>query len=120
MAEDAFAWLVANKNYNGVPEALRNVVQNEKLDLYVVTTRHARQVHTFVNSMAGTFFPMERIFSQADTGVSKAEALAALAAKAPPSVERMTFIDDELATLQQVAATPGLEKWELYMGACAP
>ncbi len=75
----------------------------------------ARFTHRLMNELAGVYFPMERIFSQAESGRPKSEVLAALAAKAPPGV-RMTFVEDKLSTLEQVAATPGLEGWQLYLG----
>ena len=43
MASDPNGWLTANIIYNGVGESLRNVVQNPALDLYIVTTKQARQ-----------------------------------------------------------------------------
>jgi hypothetical protein len=76
----------------------------------------ARFTHRLMNELAGVYFPMERIFSQTESGRPKSEVLAALGAKAPPGV-RMTFVEDKLSTLEAVAATPGCEGWSLYLGA---
>ncbi len=43
MRDDPNGWLTANTIYNGVGESLRNVVQNPKLDLYIITTKQARR-----------------------------------------------------------------------------
>lgn len=110
-------WLGANRLYPGVAEALRACVANPALDVYIVTTKQARFTHALLRDLGGVELPMERIYSQTASGRPKTEVLEKLAAGAPPGC-RLTFVEDKLSTLEAVAAAPGFEAWQLYLGAC--
>jgi phosphoglycolate phosphatase-like HAD superfamily hydrolase len=114
MREDMAGWLGANRLYPGVAEALRAVVANPALDLYIVTTKQARFTHALLRDLGGVEMPMERIFSQTASGRPKTEVLEKLAAGVAPGV-RLTFVEDKMSTLEAVAAAPGFEAWQLYL-----
>jgi phosphoglycolate phosphatase-like HAD superfamily hydrolase len=116
MRDDMAGWLAANRLYNGVPEALRAVVANPSLDLYIVTTKQARFTHALLRDLGGLDFPLERIFSQTVSGRPKTDVLAQLQAGAGVTPDtRLLFVEDKLSTLEAVAAAPGFERWQLCL-----
>ena len=80
----------------------------------IVTTKQARFTKQILDDLAGVALPMERIYSQTVSGAPKSDVLAQLAAAAP-GARRLLFVEDKLSTLVKVAATPGFERWELYL-----
>ncbi len=115
MREDLAGWLGANALYPGVAEAVRAARATPSYDVSIVTTKQARFTHALLRDLGGVHMPMERIYSQTVSGRPKTEVLEKLAGGAPAGA-RLVFVEDKLSTLEAVAAAPGFEAWQLFLG----
>jgi phosphoglycolate phosphatase-like HAD superfamily hydrolase len=114
MARDLDGWLATNAFYPGAPAALRAL--QAVGEAFIVTTKQARFTAALLAdpAQAGVPFPDDRIFSQTVSGEPKAKVLERLEA-AHPGAAGYHFVEDKLATLEAVAAHPGLANWQLYL-----
>lgn len=113
MEEDLEGWLAPNRFYEGTPEALACALDTG--EVYIVTTKQERYTAQLLGDMAKTPVPYERILSTTLSGLPKTTVLAELQEKHGDGDTRMVFVEDKIATLEKVCATPGLEQWELYL-----
>lgn len=113
MKEDLEGWLAPNRFYEGTPEALACALN--KGEVYIVTTKQERYTAQLLGDMAKTPVPHERILSTTLSGLPKTTVLAELQEKHNNEDTRMVFVEDKIATLEKVCATPGLEQWELFL-----
>lgn len=115
MKEDLAGWLAPNRLYPGAAEALaRALAASPGVRVAIVTTKQARFTHALLRDLGGVDVPMAQIFSQTVSGRPKGEVLQQLAQGVAPGA-RLVFVEDKAGTLAGVAATAGLEGWELLL-----
>ncbi|TVU39464.1 hypothetical protein EJB05_12884 [Eragrostis curvula] len=85
---DFSGWIGANRFYPGTADALKF----SSSEVYIVTTKQSRFAEALLKELAGIDFPSERIYGLG-TG----------------------FVEDRLATLNNVINEPALDKWNLYL-----
>jgi hypothetical protein len=73
----------------------------------------ARFTKAILEQMAAIDFPMDRIYSQTESGNPKSEVLEMLRGKHPDCV--CHFVEDKLATMQKVMKLKELEAYHLYL-----
>lgn len=106
IAEDLPGWIGANRIYPGVPDALRF----SSSDTYIVTTKQARFADALLDSV-GVKVPEGHMYGLGSG--PKTSVLQDLQAKHQGA--SLHFVEDRLATLKNVIATPALEGWSLYL-----
>eukprot|EP00210_Caulerpa_lentillifera_P000220 g214.t1 len=111
MKEDLQSWLAPNRIYEGIPEALQELMS--RTEVYIVTTKQARFTHTLLHDMARVEFPMEKIISTTVSGQPKTEILHQLEQGFPD--RKYIFVEDKLSTLEKVCMDETLAKWDLFL-----
>lgn len=106
IADDLPGWVGANRIYPGVPDALRF----SSSETYIVTTKQARFAHALLESV-GADVPDGRMYGLGSG--PKTSVLKDLQSKHQGA--GLHFVEDRLATLKNVIATPALDGWSLYL-----
>lgn len=110
IAHDLQGWICANRFYPGVPDALKFATSK----IYIVTTKQARFAQTLLKELAGVDLPSSFIYGLGSG--PKVEVLKKLQSQPEHQDLILHFVEDRLATLQNVIKEPLLDKWNLYLG----
>ncbi|XP_078175357.1 ribosomal RNA small subunit methyltransferase G isoform X2 [Carex rostrata] len=110
MDNDLPSWIEANRFYPGVADALRF----SSSEVYIVTTKQSRFAEALLRELAGINIPSEKIYGLG-TG-PKVEVLKKLQAMPQHIGMTLHFVEDRLATLNNVIKEPALNQWNLYLG----
>ncbi|KAH9550256.1 hypothetical protein CY35_10G062800 [Sphagnum magellanicum] len=109
ISSDIHGWIAANRFYPGTADSLRF----SSSTLYIVTTKQARFAAALLKELAGIDFPADRIY-----GLGTGPKVAVLKKlQNLPEHQGLTlhFVEDRLATLQNVVKDPELDQWNLYL-----
>ncbi|TKV96065.1 hypothetical protein SEVIR_9G405200v4 [Setaria viridis] len=106
---DLSGWIGANRFYPGTADALKL----SSSETYIVTTKQSRFAEALLKELAGIDFPSERIYGLG-TG-PKVKVLQQLQQMPQHQGLTLHFIEDRLATLNNVIKEPALDKWNLYL-----
>eukprot|EP00252_Welwitschia_mirabilis_P005317 TRINITY_DN1581_c0_g1_i4.p1 TRINITY_DN1581_c0_g1~~TRINITY_DN1581_c0_g1_i4.p1 ORF type:complete len:239 (+),score=60.79 TRINITY_DN1581_c0_g1_i4:254-970(+) len=107
---DLTSWIAANRFYPGTADAL----QFASSKLFIVTTKQTRFAEVLLEKLAGVSFLPDRIFGLGSG--PKVDVLKELQNRPEHSGLELHFVEDRLATLQNVIKEPQLNKWNLYLG----
>lgn len=106
---DLSGWIGANRFYPGTADALKF----SSSEVYIVTTKQGRFAEALLKELAGIEFPSERIYGLG-TG-PKVKVLQQLQQMPQHQGLTLHFVEDRLATLENVIKEPALDQWNLYL-----
>ncbi|KAG8080786.1 hypothetical protein GUJ93_ZPchr0007g6132 [Zizania palustris] len=106
---DLSGWIGANRFYPGTADALKF----SSSEVYIVTTKQGRFAEALLKELAGIELPSERIYGLG-TG-PKVKVLQQLQQMPQHQGLKLHFVEDRLATLQNVIKEPALDQWNLYL-----
>ncbi|OKH19179.1 HAD family hydrolase [[Limnothrix rosea] IAM M-220] len=103
-------WLSLHRFYDGMPACLKQLLADDAVETYIITTKEARFVHQLLQQQ-NINFPSSNIFGK-ETKQPKSEILKQLLQKHKST---FWFIEDRLKTLGKVQKEPELTAVKLFL-----